>query len=75
MSIIEIVTCKDFTSVGIRLVIYADKTRGGRVDLYELDRPAEAIYEGHYVYQENAIARYDAIKNNSDAINWAYKNI
>jgi hypothetical protein len=75
MSIIEIVTCKDFTSVGVRLVIYADKTRGGRVDLYELDHPTETIYEGYYVYQENAIARYDAIKNNNDAINWAYRNI
>jgi len=75
MSTIEIVTCKDFTSVGVRLVIYVDRKRGGRVDLYELERPAEAIYEGHYAYQENATARYDAIRSNSDAINWAYKNI
>ena len=75
MSIIEVVKNKEFTSVGVRLILYEDKTCGGRIDLYELGNPSEAIFEGHYRHQINAVAKYNSITSNKKAINWAYQNI
>ena len=73
--LIEIVQTKDFTSVGVRLVIYEDKTRGGRIDLYELEIPSEAIFEGHYAHQVMAVAKFNSITSNSKAIDWAHNHI
>lgn len=73
MNIIEIVKTKEFDHLGVRLVVYKDKTRGGRVDLYELGTPSEALFEGHYAHQENAKAQYNKLTSQKKAINWAYK--
>lgn len=74
-SIIEHVEVKEFKSVGIRLVTYNDKARGGRIDLFVISNPAEAIGEAHYAHQENAIAAFNEMADNAEAINWFYEKM
>ncbi len=72
--LIETVQTKEFTSVGVRLVIYKLKLLGGRIDLYELDDPSSSIFEGYYKHQLGAVAKFNSITNNKEAIDWAYQN-
>jgi len=63
-----IVKTKEFATIGVRLVVYEDETRGGRIDLYEIGKPAEAMYEIAFPHSVSAVAVFNKINNNDEAL-------
>jgi Holliday junction resolvase-like predicted endonuclease len=74
MGIISEVTLKEFKDLGVRLVVYADEERGGRIDLIRLDDPSVALFEVRYDSKSAAVEQFETINSEADAGNWAWRN-
>lgn len=75
MSKSNIVTSiRNFETVGIRLVTYKDRSKLSRIDLFELKDPTEVLFEGYYEHTTNAVAKFKELTNETEAIDWAYRN-
>ena len=72
MGIIEKVEIKAYEPVGLRLVLYEGAR--ARIDLFDLATPSEALFEGHYLHQENALEQFNELETQSEAVDWAYRN-